>query len=57
LSILRWSSLRQCSDWVFGPCYVNDLAFRWVKFHVSFMYKYYFYFKINDMKYNDFTQA
>jgi len=24
-------------NWVFGPCYVNDLAFRGVKFHVSFM--------------------
>ena len=26
-----------CRNWVFGPCYVNDLAFRGVKFHVSFM--------------------
>ena len=24
-------------NWVFGPCYVNDLAFRGVKFHVPFM--------------------
>ena len=21
----------------FGPCYVNDLAFRWVEYHVPFM--------------------
>ena len=24
-------------NWVFGPCYVNDLAFRGVEFHVPFM--------------------
>ena len=23
--------------WVFGPCYVNDVAFRGVEFHVPFM--------------------
>jgi len=26
-----------CRNWVFGPCYVNDLAFRGVKFHVPCM--------------------
>ena len=26
-----------CRNWVFGPCYVNDLAFRGVKLHVPFM--------------------
>ena len=26
-----------CRNWVFRPCYVNDLAFRAVKFHVPFM--------------------
>ena len=26
-----------CRNWYFGPCYVNDLAFRGVKFHVPFM--------------------
>ena len=24
-------------NWVFGPCYVNDLTFRGVKFHVPCM--------------------
>ena len=26
-----------CRNWVFGPCYVNDLVFRGVKFHVPFI--------------------
>ena len=26
-----------CGNWVFGPCYVNDLAFRGVEFHVPVM--------------------
>ena len=26
-----------CGNWVFGPCYVNDLAFGGVEFHVPFM--------------------
>ena len=26
-----------CRKWVFGPCYVNDLAFRTAKVHVPFM--------------------
>jgi len=26
-----------CRNWVFGPCYVNNLAFRGVEFHVHVM--------------------